>query len=233
MASRPASLIRTRGPRMKPSATRSGSFPMAARTAKSFSPIVSVSPIFRSSRVISSGSTATPWRPPDNCMALDSSVAGVQSELAIEGIKIIDRFHLDKAAATVSGSHGPQGSGPAQDAMAGYLAHLLSRHPAVDQRQLDIAAKQRLTLVRQAHAQPPRKRTDGGNGGDAEDQTDEENPKAAGSRAQVAQGKSYRQPPHFRIPGPPRRRATRRCGDNGGPFPDRGSPAAASIDRGH
>ena len=43
--------------------------------------------------------------------------------------------------------------------------HLLGRHPAVDERELHIAAKQGLALVRQPALDRLRKRADGGNGG--------------------------------------------------------------------
>jgi hypothetical protein len=63
VASSAARLISTRGPRMKPSAARSGSRAISPRTSSVASPTVSVSPGAIPKRDRISGSTTTPKRP--------------------------------------------------------------------------------------------------------------------------------------------------------------------------
>ena len=79
------SLISTRGPRPSPPASLSGSLVSAARNSIAIFPIVMRSPIFRSSRVNSAGSTAAPKAPAFCANTAASGIAGAVATLPNSG----------------------------------------------------------------------------------------------------------------------------------------------------
>ena len=230
VASSPAALMRTRGPRMKPSETRSGSVRIAARTSNSsLADLQRIAELDAEPRhqqridghAVAAVASASAHRP---------GPSRAQARAPVERVAIVGRLHLDERALPGTGSHGAQGRNPAQDPVAGKLAHLLAGHLPVNER--------RTPYRRRAAAGPPRRAP-------ARPLARASRRLAMAATPRMRQTRKMRKPPTperrlrsairsgrchaITPPARPGRRATRRCGGSGGRFQDRGSPAAASV----
>ena len=115
----------------------------------------------------------------------------IELRRAIERIGAIDRFHLDKCClAVVAARHGAQRCRRRHRAVVLQEGKLVGLGLALDQREGEIAAEDRLALLRQPVGQARRERADAGDRHHAERDAGDEDVEAGEPAAQFAQGKA-------------------------------------------